>query len=198
MSRTSILGVATIVWATGGPTSAQSLFGEAQIYEVSLRAAVGFTYKDLDGRRLPLVRVTRDSGAVWRDFEDTLDPKRGYCLHPRCLLPFAKPETVEAFLTASGMSRPLPPELGALREFILVDAADFETFEARRNFARRHKVARDTIVSVSGIGFDSTKTQALVYVTFGCGSLCGHTTFVMTELTSAGWTVVKTHQFIQS
>jgi hypothetical protein len=96
------------------------------------------------------------------------------------------------------MSRPLPPELGILREFILVDAADFETFEARRNFARRNKVARDTIVTVSGIGFHRTKTQALVYVTFGCGSLCGHTTFVMTELASTGWTVVKTYQFIKS
>ena len=44
---------------------------------------------------------------------------------------------------------------------------------------------------MSRIGFDASGSQALLYVSYSCGSLCGYDYFVLVEHRSDGWHAVN-------
>jgi hypothetical protein len=58
------------------------------------------------------------------------------------------------------------------------------------DFERTNKLARGTI-SMSRIGFDPERSEALLYAAYVCGSLCGHDMFVFLKREASGWIVVR-------
>ena len=84
--------------------------------------------------------------------------------------------------------------------FLLVDANEARAITARngwRDFERRNALAPGS-VSVSRIGFDPSGSQALLYVDFACGSLCGSGRFVLLERVGSTWRVVKIDGYVES
>ena len=54
--------------------------------------------------------------------------------------------------------------------------------------------ATDGRVSLSRVGFDPDHRQALMYMSYYCGSLCGHGFFLFLTKTGTGWRVDKRFQ----
>jgi hypothetical protein len=139
-------------------------------------------------KRLAVSDTTAAVGEFWR----------ALALHPttdlRHLLSFARPETVESLLANGDTVKPLPRELAALPEYALFSAAEasaaFKNNKGRQ-FARRPRVIEGAAVSFSSLGYDASRTQALVFVNYVCGTLCGHTAYVMLERVEGNWRVAK-------
>ena len=45
------------------------------------------------------------------------------------------------------------------------------------------------IISLSNIGFNATRTQALVYAAIGCGPCCGEGSFILLQKVNGRWSV---------
>jgi len=58
-----------------------------------------------------------------------------------------------------------------------------------RGFHSRY--GTDRYYSISRVGFNSDRTQALTYVVMTCGTLCRDYTYYYLEKRSDGWEVVK-------
>jgi hypothetical protein len=170
----------------------------AEVYRVALEA-VPFESLGSPFKRHVLMASTFDPGGLWRGLDEQTLKTAPY-LDPRRRLTYAKPETVESFLTAIATQKPLPKELRRVPGFLLVDADEARAITARngwREFERRNALAPGR-VSVSRIGFDPSGSQALVYVDFVCGSLCGSGSFVLLERAGRTWRVVKIDGYSES
>ena len=163
--------------AVSGLVTGQSPSDEAAVYRVAL-AALAPTFSESVAVRLS-ESTTQAFSELWRQFEGEA-LKSMPRMHPRSRITYAKAETVEAFLQASSVAKPLPEELKALK-----------------GFASGTTGSQTASVSVSGIGFDQAGTQGLLYVNYLCGIACGHATFVLVERGDAGWRVAKIDQFTQ-
>ena len=170
--------------AVSGLLAGQSPSDEAAVYRVAL-AALAPTFSEGVGVRLS-DSTTQAFSDLWRQFEGEAF-KSMPRMHPRSRITYAKAETVEAFLKASSVSKPLPEELKALKGFVINGAAA----------PSQQGNDQTASVSVSGIGFDQAGTQGLLYVNYLCGSVCGHAAFVLVERGDAGWRVAKVDQFMQ-
>ena len=179
--------------AAGMTASGQSRSDEVDAYRLALRAVVPIERAE-QPQRFALHDSTINLGARWRQLEseELFKP-----LHPRTRATYAKRETIEDFLKVSASSRSLPRELHSLREFFLVPSS-VRLVDAQGRwsaFAQRNQLVPGSSVAVSRIGFDSTRSQAFVYVSYVCGSLCGHEMFVLTERDSSGWHVLKVNRY---
>jgi len=78
-------------------------------------------------------------------------------------------------------------------DYVLVSA---EQEAKRRDTARYDNQwhAGDGRVSLSRVGFDRDHRQALVYMSFYCGALCGHGFFLFLTKTGSEWRVDKKFQ----
>ena len=171
---------------------------EAEVYRAALGA---ITFEDLGSRskRHALVSSTFDPGGLWRGLAAETRKSAPY-LDPRQRLTYAKTETVEAFLEAIGTQKDLPAALGAVPEFLLVPRKEIRALaehDQLEDFERRNALAPGT-VAVSRIGFDASGSQALLYVSYSCGSLCGYDYFVLLEHRSDGWHAVKVDEYLVS
>jgi hypothetical protein len=171
---------------------------EAEVYRAALGA---ITFEDLGSRskRHALVSSTFDPGGSWRGLDAETRKSAPY-LDPRQRLTYAKTETVEAFLEAIGTQKDLPGALGSMPEFLLVQRKEIRALAQRdqlADFERRNALAPGT-VAVSRIGFDASGSQALLYVSYSCGSLCGYDYFVLVEHRSDGWHAVKVDEYLVS
>jgi hypothetical protein len=188
-----------VAWLSGPATlQLQAPVAEAEVYRVAL-AAMHFEPLGSTSKKHALIAATFDPGPMWRGLSEDAIKNAPY-LDPRRRLTYAKPETVESFLAAIETQRPLPPAIGRLAAFLLVDEREARAITARdgwRAFERRHALAPG-IVSVSRIGFDRSGSQALLYVSFVCGLLCGHDDFVLLERGDAAWRVVKIDGYSES
>jgi hypothetical protein len=191
----SIVGACLSVLAT---LQLQAPVAEAEVYRIAL-AAMQFEPLGSTSRKHALIAAPFDPGVMWRGLSEAAIKNAPY-LDPKRRLTYAKPETVESFLAAIETQRPVPPDIGRLAAFLLVDERQARAVTARdgwRAFERRHALAPG-IVSVSRIGFDRSGSQALLYVSFVCGLLCGHDDFVLLERGDAGWHVVKIDGYSES
>ena len=171
---------------------------EAEVYRVAL-AAMTFESLGSHFRRHALIASTVDPGTLWRGLGKEVIESAPY-LDPKRRLTYAKPDTVDAFLIAIDTQRPLPKRLRSLKDFLVVEQRELRALVARDEltaFERRHSLAPGT-VSVSRIGFDASGSQALLYVSFSCGSLCGEGIFVLLERGPWGWHVVKIDGYMVS
>ena len=78
-------------------------------------------------------------------------------------------------------------------DYVLVSAEE----EAKRRATARYDNqwhAADGRVSLSRVGFDRDHRQALVYMSFYCGALCGHGFFLFLTKTGSEWRVDKKFQ----
>jgi hypothetical protein len=171
---------------------------EAEVYRVALTA---MTFESLGSRsrKHALIASTIDPGAVWRGLDKEAIESAPY-LDPRHRLTYARPDAVDAFLGAIEVQRRLPKELRSLQDFLIVEQRELRALVARDQltaFERRHALAPGT-VAVSRIGFDASGSQALLYVSFSCGSLCGRGTFVLLERNAGRWEVVKIDGYMVS
>jgi hypothetical protein len=171
---------------------------EAEVYRVALQA---LEFESLGSRfkKHVLSASTFDPGGLWRGLDEETIRTAPY-LHPRRRLTYARPETVESFLAAIDTQKPLPQELRRLPAFLVVDAGEARAITARngwRDFERRNALAPGS-VAVSRIGFDPSGSQALLYVNFVCGSLCGSGRFVLLERSGGTWRVVKIDGYMES
>jgi hypothetical protein len=171
---------------------------EAEVYRVALEA-VEFESLGSRFKKHVLSASTFDPGGLWRGLDEETMKTAPY-LDPRRRLTYARPETVESFLTAIETQKPLPKELRRLPAFLVVEASEARAITARngwRDFERRNALAPGS-VAVSRIGFDPSGSQALLYVDFVCGSLCGSGRFVLLEREGATWHVVKIDGYMES
>jgi len=136
---------------------------------------------------------------MWRGLDKETIESAPY-LDPKHRLTYARPDTVDSFLEAIETQRRLPKELRSLQDFLIVEQPELRAIVARDQltaFERRHALAPGT-VAVSRIGFDASGSQALLYVAFSCGLLCGHGTFILLERNAGRWDVVKIDGYMVS
>jgi len=123
-------------------------------------------------------------------------------LHPRTRITYAKAETVEAFIIASGRRSRLPEALKKSPEFLVVPEGTIrriESAEPNHRLVRQNRLRGPVSAQVSGIGFDGERSEALVYVNYTCGSSCGSGTIVKVSRNQAGvWAVTHRDQYIMS
>ena len=100
-------------------------------------------------------------------------------------LSYARPDTVEAFSSGVGTPGPVPEPLAKALSL--------------RPVARATPVREGlgTFV-VSRIGVNATATEALVYVYFGYGRLCGSGHFVLLGRDGSGWRAVKVDLYAET
>jgi len=171
---------------------------EAEVYRAALTA---MTFESLGStsRRHLLIASTTDPGGLWRGLDKATIESAPY-LDPRHRLKYARPDAVEAFLQAIEVQRPLPQALRSLPDFLIVEESELQALVARgqlKAFERRHALAPGS-VAVSRIGFDASGSQALLYISFSCGSLCGSGTFVLLERDAGRWKVLKMDEYMVS
>ncbi|MEZ5419061.1 MAG: hypothetical protein R2708_17230 [Vicinamibacterales bacterium] len=178
-SAVGLLLVAIVLGSEAQPAE------EAQIYAAAIRAAVPGVGSPK--KRLAVSDTTAAVGEFWRAL--ALDPTTDL----RHRLSFARPETVESLLANGDTVKPLPRELAALPEYALFSAAEASAAKNNkgRQSARRRRVIEGAAVSFSSLGYDASRTQALVFVNYVCGTLCGHTAYVMLERVEGDWRVAK-------
>lgn len=175
--------------------SAQAPPDEAEVYRAAL-AAMRFDTLGSTRTKHALLASTFDPSGMWSGPDGDVIKGAPY-LDPRRRLTYAKPETVDSFLVAIKTRQPLPASLGRMAAFLLVDQRELPAIGAQdgwNDFERRHSLAPGT-VSVSRIGFDRSRAQALVFVDFVCGPLCGSSSFVLLERDGAAWRVVKIDEY---
>jgi len=171
---------------------------EADVYRVALQA-VEFESLGSRFKRHVLIATTFDPGGMWRELDEQMLEAAPY-LDPRHRLKYARPDAVDAFLQAIEVQRPLPQALRSLPDFLIVEQSELQTLVARgqlKAFERRHALAPGS-VAVSRIGFDASGSQALLYISFSCGSLCGSGTFVLLERDAGRWKVLKMDEYMVS
>ena len=175
---------------------------DAEVY----RAALAEVYRavlpgsDADGRepsrRHALIASTYDPSNLWRSL-DAVTVKAMPFLDPRVRLAYAQPDTVTSFLRAIGVRSSLPKELRLGESFEVVNEKDLPNAGDWTEFQKRTGLAAGAF-SVSRIGYDASRTQALVYVSYQCGTLCGSGRFVLLERAADRWRVVRVDLYIES
>jgi hypothetical protein len=164
------------------------------------RAAIGAIGLESPGagRRYGVAAQTTDPSPVWRHYDaDTL---RAFpYLDPRHRLSYARPDTVSAFLAGVARTAPVPLDLEGLGPFLLVAESELVSPAARdwSDLAGRKSLANG-VLRLSPIGYSDARAQALVYVQFECGTLCGSGAFVLLERRGSGWRPVKVDVYIES
>ena len=167
---------------------------DAEVYRAAL-AAVHRAVAANASQRHAVVASTYDPSAMWRDM-DAITRTHAPYLDPRVRLAYAKPDTVTSFLRAAQIRSSLPTlALGA--SFELVSEKDLPVDADWSEFRKRTGLAAGAF-SVSGIGYDAIGTQALVYVLYQCGMLCGSGHFVLLERPADRWRVVKVDLHVES
>jgi hypothetical protein len=109
------------------------------------------------------------------------------------------PSTIDAFLAAVRQEGALPVALGQRPDVALVPSAELaRVLEAPgadwHTFARRYPTARG-IVSLSAIAYGDSGNEAMAYLGFSCGLLCGHGLAVVLQRDGARWVAVE-HMYL--
>lgn len=159
-----------------------------EIYKLSLRAAArsGATPQ----RRMPVAAATVVNAEMWENFSGVAG------IHPRERATYASRETIEAYLAASARAAVVPTPLERGTEFALFPLKALEEAWESGNpapFLRRHRLVRG-FAQVSQIGFNGDRSEALLYVSYVCGGLCGSGHLVYLERRGQTWQVVKVDQ----
>lgn len=167
---------------------------EAEVYRAALPGRQASPGGPL---RHALIASIYDPAPLWRG-NDEITRQHAPYLDPVQRLTYARPETVAAFLQAILRPGRLPPQLGTLEQFRLVEESELPgQFDGWSAFQHRTGLGVGAF-SVSHIGFDRSRTQALVYVAYRCGGLCASGRFVLLERRNAEWQVVKVDLYIES
>ncbi len=110
------------------------------------------------------------------------------------------PSTIDAFLTAVRREGELPLAVGQRPDVTVVPSAELaRELEAPgrdywRTFARRYPKARG-IVSLSAIAYGDSRNEAMAYLGFSCGLLCGHGLAVVLQRDGSRWVAVE-HMYL--
>ncbi|HEX8072226.1 MAG TPA: hypothetical protein VF546_19930 [Pyrinomonadaceae bacterium] len=114
-----------------------------------------------------------------------------------CFAPVALPETIRDYLSVNGRGRqrlqaafrlPVPYELVGQEELAGLGPKDVDVFWT--HFNARYPGAPG-LLTLSAVGFNEERTQAIVYATHACGDACGGGTYYVLERRSGGWEVVR-------
>lgn len=110
------------------------------------------------------------------------------------------PSTIDAFLKAVRREGELPDSLGQ-RQGVTVVPADELARELEApgrdywgTFARRYPQARG-IVSLSAVAYGESRNEAMAYLGFSCGLLCGHGLAVVLLRDGSQWIAVE-HMYL--
>ena len=154
----ALIAIALSVALAGGVMTGPD--AETVVYDLALRAVVHRTSR----ARLAVPSPSADLSKMWAHAaapgSSTAD------LRTRSLA-YAAPDTVAAFIRDSSRSQRLPKALGRLKAYRLVSAGRFTEAErtfAWDRFARDENVDSAGAARVSAIGFNETRTEALVFV----------------------------------
>jgi len=114
----------------------------------------------------------------------------------RLLLMPVTQSTLDSYKENSKKVTTLEEKLDLPVEYSLITRAEFDEMFSRDNISGWENVYRkypkaSGIIWVSEIGFNSEQTQALVYVTHGCGATCGEGGYFLLAKESGAWKVVK-------
>jgi hypothetical protein len=151
--------------APGETSTARNVAADSAIYAVLLDS----------------LRGTGDSVLVAREFDELPDsaakvPAIAGWAHTR--RPTVDSALVVA-LAASRYSGSLASTIGAAR--------GVRWFLDPRELGKQTSVPRYRILSFTRIAYDSSRTQAVVYASMGCGGLCGNGSFYAFELRQGRW-----------
>jgi hypothetical protein len=110
------------------------------------------------------------------------------------------PSTIDAFLKAVQREGEVPVSLGRRPDITVVPGAELaRELEAPgpdswRTFARRYPQARG-IVSLSAIAYGESGDEAMAYLGFSCGLVCGHGLAVVLQRNGSQWVAVE-HMYL--
>jgi hypothetical protein len=110
------------------------------------------------------------------------------------------PSTIDAFLKAVRREGELPASVGQRPDVTVVPAAELaRELEAPGGdswgaFARRYPQARG-IVSLSAIAYGESGNEAMAYLGFSCGLVCGHGLAVVLQRNGSQWVAVE-HMYL--
>jgi hypothetical protein len=178
--------------------SAQSLDEDqdAAVYILALQDS------RLNGRRaatdlLVLQRQTINPRTM---FDFPADIPRPAYLDPPRRLAYAGSETVTRFLQMEA-ERDIPRGIEGVANLTFVERSELNRFRAGDPDWSRFKARFGTsakLIRVSRIARNQDGTVALLYISYGCGLLCGKAHFVMFKRQSGVWRIEKINLFSQS
>lgn len=158
-----------------------------------------FTTKGYDRQEAQM--VIRDMTAIDELFpEHHFDPKdpEPSIQYLRKFLPELASETALDFFTKNQTSWTLKREFKLKAEVILVDSYEIDRMfnrdleEGWKLFHTKYRSA-SSIDTLSRVGFNKEKTQAIIYYGYVCGPLCGQGQYILLMKTDNKWTVAKEH-----
>jgi hypothetical protein len=110
----------------------------------------------------------------------------------------AATDTAQSFLTARTNSL-LDERLACSMPYTLIHERDLRALFANpdlsaswREFGARYSGAPG-FVAMSGIGFNEARSEAIVFITYSCASLCGKGLYIRLSKEKGVWTVASQH-----
>lgn len=183
----------TAVLAVVAGSGIQNTNDEVAIYSLALHAVVSSAGRE----PVALADTTMElASGLGRSAQAASQAPAEYV---RAMAPFTHPETAAGFLRATAEQRKLPQ--ANFKGFRVVDAGRLrQAGETARwqEFARLNGVRPMMSVRVSAIGFNTARTEALVYVSVDCVGLCGATYIMGLGKSTSGWQVTETRLLQES
>ena len=88
-------------------------------------------------------------------------------------------ETIDDFVAKNAKSYQLTKSFNLKLEYVLIPKEKLESSDS------------GGLIALSRAGFDSSGNQALVYIDYGCGGLCGSGTYMLPVKNKQRWVVKK-------
>lgn len=113
--------------------------------------------------------------------------------------PPASQQTFDDFMRRNKSNRWLTRKLDLHTDYVLVDFAEIQkiaSFNSLDNWKEFHKKYPEApgYITLSRVGFDDTRNQALVLTRFVCHPLCVEGVYVLLSKADRAWKVVNTAQ----
>jgi hypothetical protein len=115
------------------------------------------------------------------------DPLKDY----RGRFPSIQPQTVSDYAAKNKHSQLLKPSFNVKVKYVIVEAAEINGGPGSEGFDKKFDGSKG-YMRLSGPGFNQDHSQALVYMSYICGGLCGHGFFVFLTKTKGEWKVAGT------
>jgi hypothetical protein len=109
----------------------------------------------------------------------------------------AQPSTIADYALKNKDARSLRDVLGDRKDIVFITNKDYEALAQDKNTPFEEKFERrfpgsHRVVSLSGVGFDPDHGEALIYVSYYCGSLCAGGSFYVLKKIKNLWTIDRT------
>ena len=162
---------------------AASPFESNEVYSVILHAKF-----PSDSKGKLLVVVPETTGCSLYEDESTqkdFGPRGPFAVTVKDLMPEIDVDTASNYLAVNKLGGPLVVSVPDLNIAVVNPA------ELRDGLFYKKYPNFDGVISLSQVGFNERHDQALVYVAYTCGGLCGSGSYVLLARTNGRWLILR-------